>query len=85
MGALQGSGKYEGLTNDELAKLSKSAKDKLRAIKKKDKSAVIAEEEEEKNLPNEDSAPIDASRLNHVINTFFDEFNLDSTTTCLKR
>jgi hypothetical protein len=85
VGALQKSGKYEGLTNEELAKLNKSANDKLRAIKKKEKIAVIAEEEEKKILPNDNSAPIDAARLNHVINTFFDEFNLDPTTTCLKR
>jgi hypothetical protein len=83
--ALQESGRYEGLTNNELAKLSKSAKDKLRSIKKKEKLVVIAQEEDEKDAPSEDPAPIDAGRLNHVINTFFDEFNLDPTNTCLKR
>lgn len=79
------SGIYQGISLPDLAKLRKSAKDKVANKKKKEQLLNLVGGEEEKVSPNEDSESIDAARQSHAINVFHQEFNVDPTTECLKR
>ena len=61
---------YDDLNAEDLAKLRKRANNKDNYARKSEKSVKIAQQEEEKDLPNEDSASINAARQNHAINMF---------------
>ena len=78
VGKLLDTGLYNGLSEEEVMALKKSAANKVRHLKKKDP-------EETKKMAAGEGLTGDKLRLSQMINTFFNEFNSDPSIECLKR